>query len=109
MSPNASPLDGHATAERRSLAFHRRVAAVLQQEPERLELVRSKLRRSIEDALSRSRGYALGWLQLVDGPLSELLEFLCEDSEKARAYRQASPFAGLLSARERWEIWRSTR
>jgi hypothetical protein len=34
--------------------------------------------------------------------------FLADRGETARELRQSSPFAGALSARERWAIWRAT-
>jgi len=43
----------------------------------------------------------------LDGPKTDLVAFLISDSQEARDYRQASPFAGALSARERWDLWRT--
>ncbi len=51
--------------------------------------------------------YAHGWRRLLDGPKADLLAFLVSDSQEARDFRQASPFAGALSPRERWDLWRT--
>jgi len=51
--------------------------------------------------------YCHGWRRLLDGPKTDLVAFLISDSQEARDYRQASPFAGALSARERWDLWRT--
>lgn len=101
-------LQGHRTAELRSLAYHRRVAEKLVQDRSLLEHARERIEDSIRGATpgSLAAEYALGWRQLLEGPLAALLEFLASDSHEARDLRQASPFAGALTARERWQLWR---
>ena len=101
-------LDGHRTAERRSLAYHRRVAEKLRDDGNVIACARSKLDAVLRDAApgSGAAHYALGWLRLLDGSPAALFEFLTSDSQEARDFRQASPFAGALSARERWQLWR---
>lgn len=42
------------------------------------------------------------WQELLDGPTSELIDVLTSPDERARALRQSSPFAGVLTPRERW-------
>lgn len=49
------------------------------------------------------------WLEIVEGPLDRLLEFLVERSEKAVRLRQSSPFAGILTDEERKAILRPIR
>lgn len=44
------------------------------------------------------------WQELLDGPMSELIDVLTSPSEEARVLRQSSPFAGVLAPRERWAL-----
>ena len=103
-------LDGHRTAELRSLAYHCRVAEKLRDDRSLIARACSKLDAVIRDAApgSPAAHYALGWRRLLDGSPAALFEFLTSDSQEARDFRQASPFAGALSARERWQLWRDT-
>jgi hypothetical protein len=102
------PLRGHETAELRSLAYHRRVAEKLSVDPGALERAAAKVRATIQNAGAEPGAvhYARGWLRLLDGPRSELVSFMLSESQEARDFRQASPFAGALSPRERWQLWR---
>lgn len=101
-------LDGHRTAELRSLAYHRHVAKRLCDDPNLIVRARAKLDADLANAAPGSGAvrYARGWLRRLDGSRAELLEFMTSDSQEARDFRQASPFAGALSARERWQLWR---
>jgi hypothetical protein len=101
-------VDAHRLAELRSLALHRVVATCIAADPSLIGEARRRL------AFFRESG-ALHpflhdqWAKLLDGPSSELLRVLVEDSEHARELRQATPFAGVVSPRERWRIWRAVR
>jgi hypothetical protein len=101
-------LDGHRTAELRSLAYHRRVAEKLRTDPGLLRRAREKLQAMLDEVgpSSATAHYARGWYRLIDGSLDELVAFLESDDPVSRDFRQASPFAGMLGARERWQLWR---
>lgn len=101
-------MSSHRLAEARSLAYHRAVAAKLLRDPSLLDQVRDRLDEWIREG-GRSAGYALEWRRFVDLPVPELAAFLGEESERATAMRQATPFAGLLEPRERWRIWSAVR
>lgn len=98
------PLDGHERIDQRSIAMHRLIAAKLRAAPELLEIAHDNLRRW-EQSAGRSKPYLDRWKELLTQPLDELEAKLIEDSETMRAMRQASPFAGVLSPKERWEIY----
>lgn len=100
-------MDPHELAERRSLAFHRQVAALLDQDVRPLAIARARVNTWV--AANALRGYAEAWQQLLARPLPELQAALAEDSARMRALRQATPFAGALSPQERWRIWREVR
>ncbi|WP_373048753.1 hypothetical protein [Vulgatibacter sp.] len=98
----------HDLAEERSIAYHRAVAARIERDPSLLEGVRARLDATIA-AGGRSLPYAQAWRRLLERPLPELLAFLVDGGEEARALRQSTPFAGLLEPAERWRIWREVR
>jgi hypothetical protein len=99
--------DGHRTAELRSIALHRLVA-------ERLD----------DDGVERARARVDGWLAtggpvppesaarwrvLLAQPVAVIAESLTEDTEEMRDLRQTTPFAGVISAQQRWRVIRDVR
>lgn len=48
--------------------------------------------------------YVAAWEHVLSGPVEDLCALLVDPGERATALRQVSPFAGVLSARERWRI-----
>lgn len=98
-------MDGHRTAERRSLAYHRAIAARLADAPELVAAAQVRVASWTPEQLAPR--WRAAWLGLLEGPLESLLHAIVEDSERMRDLRQVSPFAGALDARERWAIWRA--
>jgi hypothetical protein len=101
-APQPTPDAGdHRTAEQRGLAYHRAISRQLD-------------RASIADALVRLRRwraegrihprYADAWEKLLTGPRARLVHTLRSDDEQSAAWRQSSPFAGLLDERERQAV-----
>ena len=84
--------------------MHRAIAEKLRQEPELLKIARENLERWI----ARGGGtisYWAKWREVLDRPLEEIRALIAMDSEEMRAMRQCTPFAGVLSPRERWAIY----
>ena len=80
-------------------------------DPERtLQRARVNLRRL---HAAHPRGMAAHWLyeweRLLDRPVDELLEALTSRSERGCELRQNSPFAGVLTQRERGRILENFR
>lgn len=95
--------------ERRSLHLHRAIARRLERSP---EAVLRQARRTL--SLMRRRHpkaepYFREWDVFLDRPVSELLPALVDPSPRGRELRQVTPFAGVLSARERTEVYHSFR
>jgi excisionase family DNA binding protein len=70
--------------------------------------------KNLKDMRQASRGQTRRWLEewekLLGGPIERLLQALVSPSPKSRELRQNSPFAGLLSTKERalvLDAWRS--
>ena len=92
---------GHRRAELRSLAYHRAVARRLNSRliaEARSRLVRWERERHIDP------GYAAEWQRVLSWPVPRIRRFISQDSQRARDLRQNSPFAGVLSEREREKI-----
>jgi hypothetical protein len=100
------PVSRHRLAELRSLAMHRRLATILEDDPVALEKARNRVRRWLDGSeyFTGSTTYANRWWELLSGPRQQLLEVLTSDNEESRALRQSTPFAGILSERERKAI-----
>lgn len=98
----------HDSAERRSLELHRLVAERLRRDPALLERARGRVRDWIGDG-TVSLHWAEAWDALLARPLPEILAVLVDPSQRARDLRQSSPFAGVLSPRERWDALRRLR
>lgn len=99
----------HEEIDRRSLALHRRVAERLRQDPSLLKVARANLERWLarDQAGDLAAESVREWQEILDTrSLEELCELLVSNDEDATRLRQSSPFAGVLSAAEVWEIKR---
>jgi hypothetical protein len=88
-----------------SLPFRRQI----RQQPELMDLVRNRLEYALSGSrLSESSQDALRECQtiLFTHSLNEVLEILTEESDDGQRLRQSSPFSGILSQRERLEVFR---
>lgn len=86
--------------------MHRVIAERVRVDPALVDRARARL-----EAL-RSSGaihveYLEAWARLLAAPRDQLCEALVDPGERSCALRQVSPFAGVLSARERWRILQS--
>jgi len=101
----------HRVNDEIGLELGRRVAERLEAEPELIGVALANLDNwSISNAKVSSllRCYA-EWRAVLKRPLVEICELLRSDTEEARRLRQNSPFVGVLSPREVWEIKRKIR
>jgi hypothetical protein len=96
----------HADIDQVSLELGRRVAERLRCRPELIEVARANLARwSRQNAGVGSllRCYA-EWQELLSRPVDAICELLCAETDQAQRLRQNSPFVGVVSPREVWEI-----
>ena len=103
---------GKLTREQiRSLWLHQAVARRIVIDPDRT-LRRARVNLRLLKA-AHPRGVAARWLgeweRLLDGPVDGLLEALTSRSERGCDLRQNSPFAGVLTQRERGRILENFR
>lgn len=101
----------HELTDEISLELGRRTAARLRQQPDLLQLAHDNLARwsrQNADAPALLRCYE-EWRGLLNHPLEEICAVLTSESEASQRLRQNSPFAGILSSREVWELKQSFR
>jgi hypothetical protein len=96
----------HRLAEERSLAYHRVIAEALARDPAILVRARERVAQW-ELGAPMSPAYVRAWRAALEGPPAALAALLVDPSEHGRAMRQTTPFAGALTARDRWRIFRS--
>ena len=98
---NKQPIKGHRLAERRSLAYHRAVAATL--DDNAIADARRRLLQWQADGKIDAR-WASVWQGVLDQPLPRVAKLISSDSQRARELRQSSPFVGLLNEQERRRV-----
>ncbi len=93
----------------RSLAYHRAVIEKLKFEP---ETVLARARRNLK-AMSKKHPDVKSlfdhWKQWLSLSVDDLISCCLDSSPLARDMRQVTPFAGVLSARERLEVLKKFR
>ena len=102
----------HEVIDKKNLAMHRLVAEKIRRDPRLLETVRAILVRWRTTTSAASLPYLDQWSTLLDQGLEAALSVATEDSEKATALRQASPFPGILTNEERLKFlsdWKRER
>ena len=103
------PKDSHQFLDRLNLLYHREIAARLLADPEAvLNRARNNIERWMPVHVGSFSIHALEeWRNLLNTKsISELVAILTEDSDEGQRLRQSTPFAGILSEKEREEIWR---
>ena len=98
----------HELADRRALALHEAVASRLLGNPSLTDKARRVLGQWRETR-SVSAPYVEAWSEILSLPVPAIVDIMLERSERATSLRQVSPFLGILTARERWEVLRSER
>lgn len=96
----------HAFQDTVSFEIARRVVERLRASPDLLVLARNNLDRWSRlnaNTPSLLRCYA-EWQAILDRPLEEVCAVLCSETREGQRLRQNSPFAGVLSPAEVWEI-----
>lgn len=96
----------HFQTDRVSLELARRIAEKLRWQPELIDFARANLERwSRQNASAPSllRCY-VEWEKILSRPVEDICALLCSESDSVQRLRQNSPFAGVLTPTEVWEI-----
>jgi hypothetical protein len=100
----STAFQGHERIDRRSLGLHRAIAEKLRANPELLAIAYDNLDRwSVLPG--GSQPYWDAWREILRRPLNEIINVMLEENEHMTAMRQATPFAGILTPKERWAIY----
>lgn len=102
---------GHEYQDRVSLEIAQRIAAELPHRPEWVQHARDNLDRWNErncDAPGLLRCYA-EWRAILEKPVEEVCAIYTQETDEGQRLRQNSPFAGILTPKEVWEIKRRIR
>jgi transcriptional regulator with XRE-family HTH domain len=92
--------------DRRSLAVHRAIAKRLEEDPvTTLRRARRTLARMSRQHPHAHRLCSI-WRGILDRPIAEIEEVLVDPRPLARELRHVTPFAGILTARERADVYR---
>lgn len=95
--------------DRRSLYLHAAISRRILAEP---DVALTRARRNLETMARANPGAApllREWRRILDGGVGRVLSVLADPGEHARELRQVTPFAGLLTPRERQQAYASFR
>lgn len=95
----------HQGIDTRSLAMAQAIVKKIETDPEHkgLEFTRSVCRRW---NLHRPSPAVSEWLEILEKPWIEIRSILLDEGERGKRMRQSSPFVGILTNKERWQIYR---
>ena len=99
----------HRILDARSLAMHCKIAQKITRDPELLNKAKANLERWRAKAQDPEPHYLREWAQILERPWPEIAELITSMSEDATRLRSSSPFAGVLTAREREQIYEAFR
>jgi hypothetical protein len=99
----------HPTLDARSLAMHRLVADKIRRDPALLAHVRQTLAHWRASVSINTLPYLDEWERIVAQGVDACLAVALEESERATALRQSSPFTGILTHQERFAFLRQWR
>jgi len=99
----------HRIIEARSLAMHCFAAQKIEHDPALLDQVRRTLETwRLRYGVSTPRALD-EWKTILRRPWPEIAAFITDPGERATRLRQSTPFAGVLSARERERVYAAFR
>jgi hypothetical protein len=95
----------HKQVDERSLAMARAIVAKIDQDPARAGLTKARAT-CTRWYQERPLPAVKEWLEILGRPWEQVREVLLDESEEGQRLRQSDPFCGILTPRERWEIYR---
>jgi transcriptional regulator with XRE-family HTH domain len=95
--------------DRRSLAYHRAVAALIEQSPEPIISRAHRNLTRLHEAHPHAQTLFDRWREWLALPPAQLIGQMLDAGPVNRDMRQVSPFSGVLSARKRAQILRRFR
>jgi hypothetical protein len=99
----------HRILDARSLAMHCKIAQKITRDPNLLNIAKTNLERWSSKSKDPQPQYLREWEQILERPWPEIAELITSMSEDATRLRSSSPFAGVLTAAERDQIYEAFR
>ena len=99
----------HRTLDARSLAMHCKIAQKITRDPKLLNIAKTNLDRWSSKSKDPQPKYLREWEQILERPWPEIAELITSMSEDATRLRSSTPFAGVLTAAERDQIYEAFR
>lgn len=95
--------------DRRSLLLHGRIARRLRSDPESVVAIARTNLDLMWKGQPGARPLLREWRDILKRPTDDIIEVLTDAGQHARELRHVTPFAGVLSASERADAYRSFR
>jgi len=99
----------HRILDARSLAMHCKITQKILRDPDLLDKARENLERWSAKSADLLPQYLHEWQEILKRPWPEIAEIITSMSEDATRLRSSSPFAGILTAEERDQIYAAFR
>lgn len=99
----------HRILDARSLAMHCKIAQKITRDPKLLDIAKTNLDRWSSKSKDPQPKYLREWEQILERPWPEIAELITSMSEDATRLRSSTPFAGVLTAAERDQIYEAFR
>ena len=99
----------HRILDARSLAMHCKITQKISRDPDLLDKARANLERWRAKSADPPPQYLHEWHEILNRPWPEIAEIITSMSDDATRLRSSSPFAGILSADEREQIYAAFR
>ena len=94
---------GHPWLDARSLDLARIVVARIHADPELMQVTHGNLARWRRRRGGLSRAHR-EWMEILSRPWAEIRKILLDESDEGQRLRSSSPFAGIVTEDERWEV-----
>jgi hypothetical protein len=102
----ASWSSDHGRLDARSSALHQLVAEKIRRDVSVVDIARANIVRwHAESGVPVESSAHAEWLDLLDGPIDQLLAVLESDDQHASRLRQSMPFSGILTLAEREAVF----
>jgi hypothetical protein len=105
----AAQYSEHRILDARSLAMHCRIAQKIAGNPEFVDKAKANIERWRAKAPDPRPRYLDEWQEILERPWPEIAEFITSMRDESTRLRSSSPFAGVLSADEREQVYAAFR
>jgi len=105
----AARYSDHRILDARSLAMHCKIVQKISRDPRLLKKAKANLSRWSAKIDGSKPRYLKEWQEILEEPWLKIAEIMTSMSEDATRLRSSSPFAGVLSEKEREQIYAAFR